>query len=261
LTRAAVALVVLSLLSACKRPADAGAHGDAFLLSQVKSGLSDRERKIGSYRIAGVVEQDGQKAPFELDFRAPGRMKGTLLGEKSRTFSFDGEHLFDLVPSDKTLTTWELDVPPQQARDYLSQLFESFVPEGYRSPRVDLSHATVKRVSHPRAVDAVELASETKDEHGARIRVSYVFRWPSLDLLERRLETPEATATIAVDEEQCDERLKLCLPKKLTQHFGPALGAVTTLSRVELGAAIPAETFTLKLPEGFAGSTKHLSGK
>jgi outer membrane lipoprotein-sorting protein len=261
LTRAAAALLLLSLVSACKRPADAGAQGDASLLSQVKSGLSDRERKIGSYSIAGVVEQDGQKATFEFDFRAPGRMKGTLLGEKSRTFSYDGERLFDLVRADKTLTTWELDVPPRQARDYLSQLFENFVPEGYRSPVVDLTHATVKRVSHPRAPEAVELASETKDEHGAGIRVAYIFRWPSLDLLERRLDTAETTATLAVDEEQCDERLKLCMPKKLTQHFGQALGAVTTLSRVELGAAIPAEAFTLELPEGFTGATKQLSGK
>jgi hypothetical protein len=260
--RIAPALVLLALAASCKRPTESSIpQGDAKLLSQLKAGLTEREKRIGSYRLAGAVVQDGDRQEYEFDFRAPGRLKGSLLGDKRRTFSYDGERLFDLVEESKTLTRWEIDVPQEQGRIYLTQLFAPFVPEGYRAPLVDFTQPTVKRVTHPRAVEAVELGSETKDENGAPVRVSYVYRWPSLDLVQRRLQTGQMEVIDDVDEEHCEERLKLCVPKKVTRHFGDKLGPVTTLSRVELGAPVPAESFTLAPPEGYTALSKKLSGK
>ena len=243
---------------ACRKPADTAA--DPTLLSQVKTALAEREKKIASYQIAGAVEQDGQRAEFEFAYRAPGRLKGTLLGEAARTFSYDGDRLFDLSPADKTLTSYEMKLPEAQSRLYLTQLFSSFVPEGYRTPLLDFSRAQVKRVAHPKASEAVELSSETKDEAGSLIRVVYVHRWPTMDLLERRLETAQATMVIAIEEEHCAERLRLCMPKKLVQRVGDKVGAVTVLSKVDLEATVPAEAFTLVAPEGFTAKSMPLPG-
>ncbi len=252
------ALLALSLVVACQKPTESAA--DPSLLSQVKTELADREKKIGSYEIAGAVEQDGQRAEFEFVFRAPGRLKGTLLGESGRTFSWDGERLFELSPAARTLTLYEMTLPEAQARIYLTQLFSSFAPEGYRTPLLDFSQAQVKRVTHPKAAEAVELGSETKDESGAQVRVAYVYRWPAMDLLERRLETSQSSMVLSVEEEHCVERLRLCVPKKVVQHVGDTVGAVTRLSRVELEATVPAEAFTLSAPEDFATKTMPLPG-
>ncbi len=251
-------LLALSLVTACRKPADSAA--DPALLAQVKSALAEREKKVGSYEIAGTVVQDGQQAGFEFAWRAPGRMKGTLLGEKGRTFSYDGDRLFELSQADRTLTSYELNLPDAQVRAYLTQLFASFVPEGYRAPLLDFSHAQARRVSHPKATEAVELSSETKDDAGATIRVVYVYRWPAMDLLERRLETSGSAMVIAIEEEHCVQRLGLCLPKKVAQRVGERLGAVTTLSRVDLDSTVAAEAFTLALPEGFTSKSMPLPG-
>jgi hypothetical protein len=88
--------------------------------------------------------------------------------------------------------------------------------------------------------------------------VTYVLRWPSGDLLEKHLSAYGRTMRLTVDEEHCDQRLDLCVPRKLTQVYDDAPGAVTTLSRIELGVSVALHDFTLAVPEGYAARTQPL---
>jgi hypothetical protein len=240
-------------LASCRR--DERRETATGVLAEVKSALAERERRLTAFRLEGVIREAGREAPFEAAFRAPNRVRGVLRVGSGRTLSFDGAKLYQLDPDSKTLVTYE---PGAGASAALTQLLGAFVPEGFRVPVVDLRAATARRTPHPRGPEAVELSSETRDEQDQSIRVTYVLRWPSGDLLEKRLTAYGRTMTLEVEEEQCDERLELCVPRRFTQKYDGAPGAVTTLSRIELGASVAIQEFTLSAPEGYAARTEKL---
>src|SRR5919106_4612758 len=185
-------------LSACAR--EVGREPAWQTLAQAKSALAERERRLTSFRLEGVVQEAGQDAPFATAFRAPNRGRGVLRAD-GRTVSFDGAKLYELDPAKKTMVSFE---PGRHASAALTQLLAAFVPEGYRAPVLPLGSAHARRLPHPRGPEAVELSSETRDEQGRTVQIAYLLRWPSADLIEKRLSAYASTKTVAVDEEQCD---------------------------------------------------------
>ena len=239
-------------LSACAR--EVGREPAAQALAEAKSALAERERRLTSFRLEGAVREAGKDAPFETAFRAPNRVRGVLKAE-GRTLSFDGAKLYELDPTKKTVVSFE---PGRGSSAALTQLLAAFVPEGYRAPVLPLASARARRLAHPRGPEAVELSSDAQDEQGRTVEVAYVLRWPSADLIEKRLSAYGTTKTLAVDEEQCDLRMRICVPRTLTERIDGTTGAVTTLTRIELNAAIPADEFAVSAPEGYATRTHEL---
>lgn len=239
------------------------------LLPAVKSAFAERERKLTSFEISGTITQptaqpDGgsvqMQADFEVAHRAPNRLRGTVRGgEQEFTYLFDGERLAQLDPRNKRMIEYDLNAPREEVVVFLSQLAGTLVPEGYRVPVMDFGNATAKRVSHPKAPDAVELSSVTRGEGADQIRVVYVLRWPSMDLLEKRMSAGGGTMTLVVVDEHCDDKLKLCVPRKLEQRFDGQPGATTTVTKIALNTAPPTEAFSVTVPEGFSVEKRPLN--
>ncbi|WP_164017500.1 hypothetical protein [Pyxidicoccus trucidator] len=246
---------VLLALAGCPRK---GADANANLASEVKTRLAEREAKLTSYRIAGTVKDEGQEAlSFTFDYRAPQRMRGSLGPPASRTFAWDGTHLFQQVDGEKSFSTFKSELPPAKLVGFLNQTFSPFTPEGFRAPML-LRSATARRATHPRAPEAVELVQKLEGE-AEGVEMVYVLRWPRLDFLGKRTRAPDGTeAEERVEEEHCQESLGLCVPKRLTRWLGGRQVGETVLGRVELNATLPNDAFTLSAPEGYSVQSKTL---
>ncbi|NTX03005.1 hypothetical protein HUA74_08490 [Myxococcus sp. CA051A] len=245
---------VLLALAGCPRKTD----DTAALAAQVKQRLAERDTKLGGYHIAGTVKDEGQdEVPFSFDYRAPQRMRGTLGTPATRIFSWDGTHLFEQLDGEKRFTTFKSELPPAKLAGFLTETFGVFTPEGFRAPLV--SHgATLRRVKHPRAPEAVELAVTLGGE-AQGLELVYVLRWPGLDFLDKRSRAPDGTqAEVRMEEEHCDAALALCVPRRLTRWLGGRKVGETVLSRVELNSPPPNDTFTLTAPEGYDVKTRTL---
>ncbi len=242
-------------LSACPKGGDAA--GDRVKVEEVQSVLVERERKVHSYRIEGTVSEAGQTAAFRFAHRAPNRMLAELKGETPRTFAFDGERLMELSPKESRVQIFDLGGKPEEVAVQLHQIFQSFVPDGFRTPVIDWSKASARKVSHPLAPQALELSSEVQDPSGL-VRAEYVLRWPSGDLVERRLVYGEQKMVMKIAREHCDDRLKLCVPSRLEQTVNGTPGAIVDLTSVELNATLPKDAFTPAVPEGWSVDRKPL---
>ncbi len=105
----------------------------------------------------------------------------------------------------------------------------------------------------------MELTAKLTEPSAQGLEVAYTLRWPTLDFLGKRSRTADGTVIeVRVEEEHCDEALKLCVPKRLTRWVKDEKVGETTLSRVELNAPLPNDTFTLAAPEGYDVQTKTL---
>lgn len=185
-------------------------------------------------------------------------MRGALTRPIQRTFSFDGKRLFEIATDEKRFTRFEMKLPPQKSLLFLTQTFSPFAPEGYRAPLLLSEGVTVTSTTHPKATQAIEVKVATTDDTGTPLEGVYVLRWPSLDFLAKRTAFGGHASEIRVDAEHCDELLKLCFPKQLSQWEGKELIAVTVLSTLSLNPALPAEWFTLAPPPGFEVKTQEL---
>ncbi|AGC48605.1 putative lipoprotein [Myxococcus stipitatus DSM 14675] len=241
-------------LSGCTRKSD----DTAELSAKVKQRLVERDTKLGGYHIAGTVKDEGLDAvPFSFQYRAPQRMRGTLGAPASRIFAWDGTHLFEQLDGEKRFTTFKSELPPAKLAGFLTETFGVFTPEGFRAPLVSRG-ATLRRTRHARAPEAVELSLTLGEEAGG-VALVYVLRWPGLDFLEKRTRAPDGTeAEVRMDEEQCDEALGLCVPKRLTRWLGGRKVGETVLSRVDLASPPPNDAFTLVAPEGYDVQTRTL---
>ena len=142
---------------------------------------------------------------------------------------------------------------------FLTEIFTPFVPDGFRAPLLLRSTKARKVANHPKAKEAVELSMALEGEAGAGTEVTYVLRWPTLDFLARSTRAADGTqAEVRMEEEHCDEALKLCVPQKLTRWVKDEKVGETTLSQVELNPALPNDTFTLAAPAGYEVQTKTL---
>jgi hypothetical protein len=252
--RARLLPLVLLLLASCNRQAE-----DTHLLNEVKRRLSERDVRLTSYRLEGRISEGGaEPVGFSFAYRAPQKMRGALGAPISRTFSWDGERLFEQSDADKRFTTFQNELSPERRSGFLTETFAPFTPEGFRAPLLP-AQLRVKRASHPRAPEAVELAGKVDDPSVGSLEVTYTLRWPALDFLGRQSRLPDGTTIeVRVEEEHCDEALKLCAPQKLSRWVKGEKVGETTLSKVELNPALPQETFTLAAPEGYEVQTKTL---
>jgi outer membrane lipoprotein-sorting protein len=253
--RRSLLAVPLLLLCACPKPAP---ETQSTLLSKVKVGLSERDAKLTSYRLAGATREQGLVGTFEFTYRAPNKVRGQLIKPQRRTYAFDGSRLYDLQPDEKRFTAYELKLPQEKAALYLNQTFAPFASEGFRAPLLLREGVTATRVALPRAPEAVEVVMVTKDEAGQALTVTYRLRWPALDFLGKKSELAGQVEEVRVEEETCDETLKMCFPKKYTHWEGANPVATTELSRVEVNPQIPAGEFTLHAPEGFEAKDQQL---
>ncbi len=221
------------------------------LLSQVKQGLTERDNKVSSYHLKGVTREMGLEASFEFFYRSPNKMRGVLTAPQQRIISYDGEQLFDQSLDEKHFTTFAIKLPPEKRALFLTQSFAPFASEGYRTPLLLRDGVQVVKGTHPKGPQTVEMTMAARSEGGQDVSVTYVLRWPSLDFLAKRVKAGQETQETRVDEEHCEEKLKMCFPKKLTQVQGATSVATTSLTVVEINPALPADTFTLKPPEGY----------
>ncbi|AEI64477.1 hypothetical protein [Corallococcus macrosporus] len=248
-------LCALTALTGCSKKSGDDA---AAPLPEVKAGLAAREAKLKSYRIAGTVQDTGlEPVTFTFEYRAPQRLRGTLGPPASRTFAWDGTHFFQQLDGERRFSTFTSELPPVKLAGFLSETFHPFMPEGFRAPLL-LSHAAVRRATHPLAPRAVELVQQLEGE-AAGLEMVYVLRWPQLDFLGRRTGAPGgAAAEERVEEEHCDEALALCVPKRISRWQGGKRVGETVLTRVELNATLPNDGFTLTAPEGYDVQTRTL---
>jgi outer membrane lipoprotein-sorting protein len=252
--RARLLPLALLVLTGCSRQAE-----DTHLLNEVKRRLSERDARLTSYRLEGRTSEAGtEPVGFSFAYRAPQKMRGTLGAPISRTFSWDGEKLFEQSDSDKRFTTFQNELSPERRAGFLTETFAPFTPEGFRAPLLPANlHA--KRTSHPRAPEAVELTAKVDDPASGSLQLTYTLRWPTLDFLGRQSRLADGTTLeVRVEEEHCDEALKLCVPQKLSRWVKGEKAGETTLSQVELNPALPNDTFTLAAPEGYSVQTKTL---
>lgn len=247
-------LLALVLLGCPKKPHEK----PNLLLAEVKQGLSQRDAKLSSYHLAGTTRQGEQEVAFEFFYRHPNRMRGKLTRPIEREFSWDGQRLFESSTAERRFVTYENKLPPHKSLELLTRTFAPFAPEGFRAPLIPAEGATATRTTHPNAPEAIEVTVQARVEGGQLLRVVYVLRWPSLDFLAKRTESGGQAQEIRVDEERCDEALRLCFPTRLSQWAGAQRLAETQLSTVELNVPLPAESFTLSPPEGFEAVRQEL---
>lgn len=252
--RAPLVPLTLLLLAGCTRQAE-----DAQLLNEVKRRLSERDVRLTSYRLEGRTSEGGaEPVSFSFAYRAPQRMRGALGAPISRTFSWDGERLFEQNDADKRFTLFQSEMSPERRSGFLTETFAPFTPEGFRAPLLP-TQLQAKRTPHPRGPEAVELAAKVDDPSGERLQVTYTLRWPTLDFLGRQSRLSDGTTLeVRVEEEHCDQALELCVPQKLSRWVKGEKVGETTLSKVELNPALPNDTFTLAAPEGYEVQTKTL---
>jgi outer membrane lipoprotein-sorting protein len=247
--------LVLLMLAGCSRSAE----DTAPLMNEVKKRLAERETKLTSYRLEGRTS-DGAAEPVDFTFayRAPQRMLATMGAPFLRTVSWNGEKLFELSQADKRFTTFQPELSPEKRAGFLLETFSPLVPEGFRAPLLP-GGALAKKGSHPRAPETVELTAKVAAPSTQGLEVAYTLRWPSLDFLGKRSRTGDGTVIeVRVEEEHCDDALKLCVPKRFTRWVKDEKVLETTLSKVELNATLPNDTFTLAAPEGYDVQTKTL---
>ncbi len=241
--------LLLLVLAGCRRSDETSA-----LLSDAKQRLSARDGKLTSYVLEGTAREGTQRMDFQFAYRSPQKMLGTLGAPTSRTFAWDGEHLFERNDAVKQFFTYKNELTPENRTGVLTALFAPFAPEGFRAPLLPSRGVSARRAAHPRAPEAVELTVKPASD----VEVTYVLRWPALDFLGKRTRSGGDTAELRVEEEHCEQALALCVPKRLTQWAGAQQVAETTLTRVELNPTLPSDTFTLTVPRDYDVQTKTL---
>jgi hypothetical protein len=248
-------LLLLALVRCTKSAGDAS----QALLTEVRRRLAERDARLGSYRLEGQT-REGEATPvvFAFAYRAPQRLRAWLGAPLLRTFSWDGERLFEQSDADKRFTTFAMELSPERQAGFLTEVFSPLMPEGLRAPLLP-GTLSARRVSHARAPEAVELSARVDTAGAPGLRVTYTLRWPHLDFLSRRTQqTDGTTLEVRMEEEQCEEALQLCVPKRLTRWVAGQQVGEMTLSRIELNPVLPKDTFTLVAPEGYAVESRTL---
>jgi outer membrane lipoprotein-sorting protein len=239
-----VVLVGLLLWAGCPNNTPAG----SALVSEVRRALAEREKRLSSYHLVAASKEGEAIATHAFFFRSPNKMRGVVLQPANLEWSYDGQHLYKLEPTEKKFSSFEMKLPAEKAAMFLTTTFAPFVTEGFRTPLMPSKGVTATRVPHPKGPEAVEL----KVEAGAGVTVTYTLRWPTADFLHRRTEAGGQLSELKVDEELCDEKLRLCVPKVSSEYLDGKLQLTTRLTTIELNAEVPADDFAPAAPEGWA---------
>jgi hypothetical protein len=245
---AALLLGMVVLMTGCARPS-----AEEALLGELKQRLAAREQHLAAYRVVGTVQDGGGVASFRFAFRAPDRMRGTVEGPVGRTFAFDGSTLFLREGEAGAVQAQPLaGLSRAEVAERLHAIFSHFVCAGFRAPLLAPQALRARRLTHPRAAQAVELVSAVPGPGGTPVTATYVLRWPAMDFLEKRLEGAGAPGAVRVEEEACPPGAGVCVPRVWTHWSDGQRVATVRLSEVALGEALPQEVFSLA-PAGAQG--------
>lgn len=249
-------LILLSVGSAC---AKASREAPAPTFDEVKQRLGQRDARLTSFRFSGASKDGPQEASFEFAYRAPQRMRAALTEPVVRTFAFDGKKLYEQSDGERLFHTFDNQLSADKSAGFLTQTFGAFIPEGYRVPLLPRAGVTVRRATHPKAAQVVELTLPVDVSETEAVELTYVLRWPELDFLGKRTRASDGSVTeVRVEAEHCDAALKLCVPARLTRWRAGQREGETTLAKVELNPALPSDLFTLAAPEGYTARQQTL---
>lgn len=240
--------VLLLFLVGCKPAAPQG----NLLLSAVKQALADRDAMLTGYELKAQVTDGEQRARHTFYFRSPNRMRVVITEPAPLQWVFDGARLHKLEPDAKAFRTYELQVSQQKAATFLHSMFSPFVLEGFRTPLMPMKGVTATEVAHPKGPRAVEL----RVTPGDGVTVTYVLRWPGADFLERRTQTATGRSELKVEDEQCFDKPKLCVPKRAVEVVDGKLHLTTQVSAIALNPELAADVFAPPVPEGWTLTTQ-----
>jgi outer membrane lipoprotein-sorting protein len=217
------------------------------LVGEVKRALAEREKRLTSFKLVVDSTEGENRAHHEVAFRSPNKSRGHMTSPQDFELAFDGTTLVRLIHSAKKYEVVSLDLPAADRAYFLASQFMPFVPEGYRAPLLPQTGVEARSVQRPGVLEAVELTVKP----GEGVTVVYVLRLPAGDFLEKRTTSDGQERVLRMEAEQCDAALKLCVPTKLVERVGETTLGTTEVSGVELNAALPQDTFSPKIPEGW----------
>jgi hypothetical protein len=220
---------------------------DAALLADVKTTLAAREQKLQAWAFKARVQPAGDA--YAVTFRAPNR---TRLQLPHGVLTFDGQTFFERDDAVKTLTVHPSSLPATELALLWSTTFGMRVPEGFRAPLLPSQGVVARHVG-----DTVELEWRSRDGQ-KDVTVVSVVRWPGGDFLERRTDYAGARGAVRMEAEQCDAKLSLCVPTKLSRFEGEREVESTVLEDVQLGLLAPESDFVLTAPEGYVRTEEAL---
>jgi outer membrane lipoprotein-sorting protein len=232
-------LVALLLWAGC--PKDEG--NASGLLSRVRAGLAEREKKVASYRFDGVIAQAEERICFSVAFRAP-RMTRVEMKESGIVYAFDGQRFSQWDPRQKTLTLIDLAKEPRlDGALFLHEVFSPFSPEGWRSPLLAGNLVAAADAAGTVAVEA--RANDGADE----IEVRYLFALPAMDFVGKSV---RGGSEVRIKDRHCEKELGLCFPTVIEERPPGQPALVTTLQSFAINVPIPAALFEPQAPEGWS---------
>lgn len=259
MTRSRLSLLALAVLCGCTQKVSA--PSEAELVSQARTQLAERERKLSSYRFHGSTTDlaSNQSLGFRFLYRSPGKMRGETEGAQPHVFVFDGQSLKDLDVAAKRLTTYDLaGLPKDKADAFLHTIFAPFAPEGFRAPLLPTAglHAQ-QRIGEQ---DRKELQLSAAIQDGPQ-KYDFGFRFalPAMDLLEKTVKGPEGESKVTVARQACEPKLGLCFPAEVLESRDGKPVARTLLSDVQVNAPVTDADFALAVPAGGTAETKSLA--
>ena len=231
------------------------------MVSQIRTALAERERKLGTYRLQGTTidAASGQQARFRFMFRAPNQMRGELLAPTHRIFAFDGHNLSELAVDTGVLTHWDLaGLDRAHADSMLHQVFAPFAPEGFRAPLMPTG-PEVRATSIDRAGATMVRLSADLVEGGEEYFFAYELRPPAMDLLREETRSPAGEHVVEVLKERCDPGWGFCLPEAWVEKAGTQETAHTVLDAIDLNPPLSPADIALAVPDGGREETQHLA--
>jgi hypothetical protein len=248
-------------LTACPRQTEPAADGTA-LLSQARSALAERERKLQTYRFHGQTTdlQRQETLGFNFVYRAPTKMRGETLGASAHVFVFDGSSLRELDVAAKKVTTYDLTGLPRDRSDaLLHQIFAPFAPEGFRAPLLPAGSA-VKAERRIGAEEKAEVMLTTEVADGAEhYAFIYRYRTPAMDLVEKIIRAPDGDHSTVVNKQSCEPKSGLCVPTEIVETAAGKPVARTVLSEVAINGPVTDGDFVLAVPAGGTEEKKSLA--
>lgn len=220
---------------ACTKSAPEAPPPPPSLVSEVKRALAEREKRLTSFRIEVDSREGENVAHHEFAFRSPNKSRGHVTKPSEVEVAFDGNRLVRVLYPSKNVEVVPLDLPPRDRAYFLASTFMPFAPEGFRAPLLPLTGVEAKKLGD----DKVEVTVSP----GSGVVVRYVLRLPAGDFLEKHTLAEGQERALRVVKEQCDEKLKLCVPTKLVESLGAQELGVTEVVKVELNPELPQTYF------------------
>ncbi len=248
------ALLLGALFAASCQDKPASASGDALILSDVFTALSDRQKLVRDYRYAGEATSaaGGQKVAFAYKLKQPRMIRADVSGIDT-SFIFDGKHLAIVDRGQKKVLRQDLSKTDEvTVMSSLHQFFGDYVCEGWKPP--------VTRPVQEENLAVLEKSPEgeprwvliTKIDDAELKEVRYTLRAPTADFLKKEYIAKDGSvfASTTVLKEHKDERTKLSFPASW-EHKSPQRGYRVELTDIVVNEGLTQDPFVIAVPDGF----------